>query len=189
MHARSRDIFTDKVHYYPSHGQPLLFNYVLCIQHQNPSSLILVYEDLGNPVIEELISYLQCNNIPFSLVIGSAKNDFMTFVGARNLVLSFGTFGPLSMCFNPSLINIFFFNDMNQRLVSECMSSDSSLYSVADVNGRYTSEILSNNWTNTDSQRDLMLSYGIENLHLSRWGGLFKTKSFCCNGAVITDHD
>ena len=88
----------------------------------------------------------------------------------ETLVLSFGTFGPLSMCFNSSLINIFFFNDMNKCLVSECVSSDSSLYSVADVNGRYTSEFLSNNWTNTDSQRDLMLSYGIENLHLSRWG-------------------
>ena len=170
IHVRSGDIFTDKAHYYPSYGQPPLSYYVLCIQYQKPSSIVLVYEDLGNPIIEELISYLQSKDIPFTLVSGSTKNDFMTLVAARNLVLSFGTFGPLSMCFNPSLINVFVFNDMNQRLIFECMSSDSSLYSVADLNGRYTSEVLNNNWANTDSQRDLMLSYGVENLHLSHWG-------------------
>ena len=106
----------------------------------------MVYEDLANPVIEELISYLQNKNISFSLVSGSVENDFTTLVGARNLVLSFGTFGPMSICFNTSLINIYTFNEMNNQLVSECMPSHSFLFNVMDSKGQYVSEVLSNNW-------------------------------------------
>ena len=65
IHIRSGDIFGYKAFYYPSYGQPPLAYYILCIEYQKPSIVNLVYEDLANPVIEELISYLQNKNIHF----------------------------------------------------------------------------------------------------------------------------
>ena len=166
IHIRSGDIFGDKAFYYPSYGQPPLAYYILCIEYQKPGCVNLVYEDLSNPVIEKLISYLKIKNISFSLVSGSAESDFKTLASARNLVLSFGTFGPMSICFNRSLINIYTFNEMNHQLVSECMSSDSFHLNVIDSSGKYVAEVLSNNWGNTEYQRELMLTYGMKNLRL-----------------------
>ena len=168
IHIRSGDIFGYKAFYYPSYGQPPLAYYILCIEYQKPSSVNLVYEDLANPVIEELISYLQNKNIHFSLVSGSVENDFKTLVSARNLVLSFGTFGPMSICFNNSLVNIYTFNENNHQLVSECMSSHSFLFNIMDSKGQYVSEVLSDNWGNTEYQRELMLSYSMKNLRILR---------------------
>ena len=109
---------------------------------------------------------MRYQHIPFSLVSGSAKSDFMTLASAQNLVLSFGTFGPLSTCFNPCLRRVFTFNEMNHELINECASSDSVILDVMDVSGAYVSNVLSNNWKNTEFQRELMISYGVENLSL-----------------------
>ena len=167
IHVRSGDVFAERAYYYPSYGQPPLSYYIFCIKFQKTKIIVLVYEDLGNPVIEKLISYMQNKNIPYSLVSGSVKNDFTTLASARNLVLSFGTFGPMSICFNTSLINIYTFHEMNHQLISECKSSHSLIFNIMDSNGEYVSDVLSNNWGNTEYQRELMLSYGINNLRLS----------------------
>ena len=44
--------------------------------------------------------------------------------------------------------------------------SDSFHLNVIDSSGKHVAEVLSNNWGNTEYQRELMLSYGMKNLRL-----------------------
>ena len=74
----------------------------------------------------------------------------------------------MSICFNNSLINIYTFNENNHQLVSECMSSHSFLFNIMDSKVQYVSEVLSDNWGNTEYQRELMLSYSMKNLRILR---------------------
>ncbi len=162
IHLRSGDIFRNSS---PpqSYGQPPLAFYTLAIRHFRPASVILVYEDTLNPVIQGLQSFLSGEGIPFTIHSSlNVRDDIRRLIRARALVIGRGSFARGVLCFSEQLETLYTFCEetsvsVHQNL-RQILPAGTRCFNVIDGAGTYASSIL-NGWRNTPSQRDLMCSF------------------------------
>ena len=148
IHIRSSDIFGDNPH--PSYLTPPLSYYVNIIDKNNFNEIYLIAEDRINPCINRLLQLYP--KIKFK--IQSLEEDVKLILGAKNVVMGFGTFIPslllvsdnIKELYKPSYMN----NDETDMLnkMIKVFNIELSAYKK-----RMTP------WKNTLEQRKFMLTY------------------------------
>lgn len=107
IHVRSGDIFEGVVH--PNMMQPPLQYYRHILTHENFTNVILVAQNLSNPVISPLLK-----EFPYiRLQCSSVEEDTRTVLSATHLVIGVGTFGHMLSLLSPSLESLYCFTNHN----------------------------------------------------------------------------
>lgn len=166
IHIRSGDIFESKI-IHPNYGQPPLSFYLLVINHFQPKSIILIFEDFKNPIINLLINHI--NEINCELKVqkkSSLKNDVSYLFTAKNVVCGNGTFVPGILLGSENIKTLYIFEPPDDYKYKWSLENVKNLFKVSDNNGFYKRSILSKNWNASNYQLWLMKSYSIDNLKL-----------------------
>jgi len=163
IHIRSGDVFVRKN--LGNWGQPPLAFYKTVISSRSWRDVTIVSEDLSNPVIGPLISYLRESKISFAFQSGSLAEDLGHLLGFRNLVVGRGTFGPAVVALSPNVDTVYFFED---RFSPSIPNKVERLFRVSDNLGDYRRSVLSGNWKNEADQKKLMVTYDTSALTMQR---------------------
>lgn len=161
IHLRGGDVFGSRD--VRNYGQPPLAYYELVLDHDKPKHVLIVYQDLLNPVLQGLINHCELKGIGYSTQSGSLREDVETLLGAAKLVAGRGTFMPAIVGLSPRVEKLYFFED---KFVLQPPRGGFQLWRVHDRLGKYRDEVLSGNWENSDAQRQLMLNYAQSNLEI-----------------------
>ena len=154
IHLRSGDVFGTNPH--PGYGQPPLSFYRLIVDSRKWESVEVVAEDSSNPCRDPLLSYLAECGIPASVTGETLADATRALSSARNLVASRGTFAPAILYLTEATKKVFVFNGEIDKIPGGPQHSYQNVY---DDSGTYTEAVLSSNWRNSKSQRQLMLDY------------------------------
>jgi hypothetical protein len=168
IHIRSGDIFSNDIH--PSYGQPPLAFYIKALSHYNPEFVILVFEDMSNPVIQALISYLESKSVDYTIKSSlHLRDDIKVLVAAKALVMGRGTFMWGVLCFNCAIETLYTFGEQAlDAVLPQEPGRRISHYIAEDNTGQYNRSVMQNNWQNSEDQRRLMLSYPVSKLVLRK---------------------
>lgn len=148
IHIRSSDIFGVNPH--PAYLTPPLSYYVNIINKNNFNEIYLIAEDRINPCINKLLELYP--KIKFK--IQSLEEDVKLILGAKNVVMGFGTFIPslllvsdnIKKLYKPSYMNNDELDILNR--IIKVFNIELSVYKT-----RMTP------WKNTLEQRKFMLTY------------------------------
>ena len=158
VHVRSGDIFGEKINKY--YGQPPLCFYEGIIKRWGFRRVYILTEDTRNPVIAPLVLRHKAK-----LIKADLPQTIGYVLGARNLVLSFGTFLPALLRLVPdgterkkgrkttTTRRIFRYGnrlEVNSVVWKRFYFTEPSEY--------YTANLLSENWNNTREQLDIMVN-------------------------------
>ena len=163
VHFRAGDIFSGPVH--PGYGQPPLEYYKLATDKSGARRVIVVYQDLGNPMVEPFIDYLRSSGREVVTQSSDLRSDLLLLFNSRELVSGRGSFLWSMHALSRKLRRFWYFHwpfdaspFARQDVVTNCIS---------DERGEYMKSILWGNWGNTDEQRNLMLTYPADALTLN----------------------
>jgi hypothetical protein len=166
IHIRSGDVFKTNIH--KGYGQPPLAFFLKAISHYDPEGIILVFEDLANPVIAALKARIVELEIPFSVQSSSAlREDISTLVNATALVISHGTFAHGVLCFSDKIQRLYNFHFSLRAGVLPAKNPPVSQFCIRDSRGEYIKNVMSGNWENSIRQRELMLQYPERHLEIT----------------------
>lgn len=153
IHIRSGDIFENTPH--ELYFQPPLFFYKKIIDENIDKSIVIVFENKSNPIINILIDLYKNNkNIVFQS--SSVYDDILTLSNSKILVFSVGTF-PLI----PYVIS-----DSIEKIIYPDYLKNNNWFTINNNNAisiELPNYILKQ-WENTDSQKKHMINYNINML-------------------------
>lgn len=155
IHIRSGDIMVGNGAH-PGYVQPPLAFYQKIIIKNNFTSIVIVCEDHNNPTIDALAKW--SNIATFSA--GTIKEDIATIIGASYLVVSHGTFSPMLSLLSETVKNVYV------PCVPNCFMGRSPRENLPFAAEYYffPNFTKSGEWKNTNAQRELMLSYPMQNI-------------------------
>ena len=148
IHIRSSDIFGDNPH--PSYLTPPLSYYVNIIDKNNFNEIYLIAEDRINPCINRLLQLYP--KIKFK--IQSLEEDVKLILGAKNVVMGFGTFIPSLLLVSDNIKNLYKPSYMNND-ETDVLNRIIKVFNIelSAYKKRMTP------WKNTLEQRKFMLTY------------------------------
>ncbi|MFZ1024705.1 MAG: discoidin domain-containing protein [Limnoraphis robusta] len=152
IHIRSGDIFKNP---HLAYGQPPLSFYQKIVELKTWYSISLVFEDKSNPIIDPLINFAKQHCPEVHEISGNLRSDIEYLLQAQVLVVSRGTFAGGIAAISKNIKVVYHF----ETNFDTFGNPNISCLRLIDKKGFYKSEILSNNWKNTESQRQLMLDY------------------------------
>jgi hypothetical protein len=159
IHIRSGDIFIGAGSH-PDYWQPPLSFYKSVITSTKPWQVTLVFEDRGNPVIDELERFLRRTKSRLRIVDGPIGDAFREVITARRLVVSRGSFAVPMVSISKSLRKLFIFSDawpFAFEAPRRALTKKLSIFIVKDTAGSYKSKV--SPWRNSENQRNSMLSH------------------------------
>lgn len=162
IHVRSGDIFSTWVH--PSYVQPPLAFYQMVInrlkQRYAITSVLLVFEDRRNPVIDVLEIWLEKVGLEVRTQSSSVEEDIAALSEQDHLVFGIGTFGPAVTQLAGECKSVHYYEIEGlpsfPRLPNVGVAT-----AVVDKEGMY---IKAGEWANSPAQREMMVNYAEENL-------------------------
>ena len=167
IHFRSGDAFSERPH--GALGQPPLSFYEKVIEHESPVKVILVYENLANPVIERFRSFIDSRGIPVSVSSSGFRQDLAILLGAQTLVTAQGTLAEAILLLSPRIQRWISFGG-NSPPYFRRRALDSTV-AVVDPSGEYSEAILKGNWQNSPAQREMMLNFPGDKLEIREHSG------------------
>lgn len=154
-HFRAGDIFSSCIH--KGYGQPPLSYYKLALDQSAASVLVVVYEDKGNPTIEPFIDYAMRTKREVIVQSADLRSDLALLFGSTELISGRGSFLWAVHALSCNLKSFWYFHWAFDR--SAFARPGIRVNCVTDTRGEYENEIIANNWSNTESQRRMMLEY------------------------------
>ena len=151
---RSGDIFIESPN--SQYGQPPLSFYRKVITEGAWEKIYIAAEDDKNPVSGALLGFCKEKRFNHQLIRRGMRGDFEFLLGSTNICGGFTSLLPAIAKISTDLIRSFSFET---RIWEEGIEIQ-----INDANGHYKDSVLNNNWANTSEQRELMLTYSIENL-------------------------
>jgi hypothetical protein len=162
IHLRGGDVFGTRKP--KSYGQPPLAFYVKLLDSEYWSAVTVVHQDEKNPVLEPLLETCSAREIPATAHSGAVVDDIAELLRASTLVAGRGTFMPAVVGLSRNVKRVFYFHD---KFTLHPPVSGVDIIRISDAEGSYVRDVLSNNWENSDFQRNLMLTYPQSNLEFS----------------------
>lgn len=154
IHLRSGDVFAQKPH--PGYGQfPCAF-YAKIIKRVRPSRIALVAEDTRHPCFSSIRQEAENAGISFDHVGQDFESAVAHIASANKIVSSVGTFVPTVCFLFPRVREVYSFARPTLSIYPDTSSTE---YVYPDKSGEYLEKVLSFNWSNTQSQIDLMRRY------------------------------
>ena len=148
IHMRSSDIFSNNPH--PSYLTPPLSYYVNIINKNKFNEIYLIAEDRINPCINRLLQLYP--KIKFK--IQSLEEDVKLILGAKNVVMGFGTFIPSLLLVSDNIKNLYKASYMN----NDELDILNRIIKVFNIElSAYKKKMTP--WKNTLEQRKFMLTY------------------------------
>jgi hypothetical protein len=162
IHIRGGDVFGPRK---PSaYGQPPLSYYTLILDSSDWVGVTIVHGDWENPVLGPLINACEGRGTPVQLQTGLLPADLEVLLTGSTLVAGRGTFMPAVVGVSRHASRVYFFHD---KFSVDPPVEGIDMIRVSDKEGTYVRDVLSNNWENSEYQRDLMLTYPQSNLEFS----------------------
>jgi len=156
IHIRSGDIFDRNPH--PEYWQPPYSFYRNLITSTKPWQVTMVFEDRGNPVIDELEGFLRRSKIRLRIVDGPIEAAFREVITARRLAVSRGSFAVPMVAIGNNLKELFVFGaSYPYDAISRLTTKKFSIVRVRDPHDQYKSKV--SPWRNSQDQRESMLSH------------------------------
>ena len=162
IHIRGGDVFGPRKP--ASYGQPPLSYYTLILDSSDWAGVTIVHGDWENPVLGPLIEACEVRGTPASLQTGLLPADMQVLLTGSTLVAVRRTFMPAVVGVSRRASKVFFFHD---KFSVNPPVGGVEMIRVSDVEGTYVRDVLSDNWENSDYQRELMLTYPQSNLAFS----------------------
>jgi len=148
IHIRSGDIFGGWTH--ENYVQPPLSYYQKIIEEGDYSDVLVITQaDKSNPCIEGLLSW----NSNINIQCGSLREDVSAILGARNLVIGFGTFGWMLSLLSERIYKLYC-----PRVTTDLFPSHFEIPPFTIKRYNFNNYIEIGEWKNTKEQRKLMLS-------------------------------
>lgn len=165
IHLRSGDIFSAQGRVNPNYGQPPLSFYQEVIRIRRWRKVWTIFENGLNPVISPLISWLAQQRMSFEISSSNWQTDISWCLRASHLVGGRGTFLDPVLWGSTHLDKFYTFEN---PLAAERLKSRPhiALLNYVDSAGDYKDYVLTR-WTNSSPQRELMVRYPAESIHLS----------------------
>ena len=154
-HFRAGDIFSTQIH--RGYGQPPLEYYKMAVAASDAQKVIVVYEDLGNPMIEPFIDHIRATG---RLVVAQSSDlgsDLALLFSSRELVSGRGSFLWAIHALSRKLKRFWYFHRPWDE--SPLARKDIRVNCIHDQRGDYIKSIYRAGWKNTEEQRTLMLTY------------------------------
>jgi len=164
LHFRAGDVFIHPVAHY---GQPPLAFYLAAIEKERPQRTWLVFENRANPCIDAAEAWLKARRLEVVTQSSSLEEDLRVLLSARRLVIGAGTFGISVAILSTQLRRLYTFKSETWDYLR---LPGVEMVQGVDVAGSYTTALLSHNWTASDEQRALMLSYPAETIRFNDGG-------------------
>lgn len=159
FHIRGGDVFGPRRP--SSYGQPPLAYYTAIIDSAPWSAVTIVSSDQLNPTVNPLVESCRSRGIPVELQSGSLTEDLGVLLTARTLVAGRGTFMPAVCGLSRVVQRVFYFHD---KFSLYPPVPGLEIVRVSDLSGDYVRNVLSNNWSDSPAQREMMLEYSPKNL-------------------------
>lgn len=161
MHVRSGDLFGPDPH--PSYFQPPLALYLRSLQQRAWAQAHLVFEDYGNPVVPALISWCAQHALPLTLHSWGLARDLALLLRAHTLVVGRGTFMPGVVALSRHAQEVHSYWPFDEEGSWGLDHIRNCVY--RDRNQAYLKTVRP--WRDTPQQRELMLSFPVDQLELS----------------------
>jgi hypothetical protein len=161
IHIRGGDVFGPRKP--ASYGQPPLSYYTLILDSRNWAEVTIVHGDTGSPILDPLIQACADRGIAVQLSTGLLPADLAVLLTGSTLVAGRGTFMPAVVGLSRNVSKVYFFHD---KFSLDRPKDGIEVIKVRDAEGTYVRDVLSDNWENSDYQRNLMLTYPQSNLEL-----------------------
>jgi len=162
IHLRGGDVFGPRKP--ASYGQPPLAFYERILDHERWSAVTVVHEDSKNPLLKPLLESCTARKIPVTTQSEKARDDIAVLLLASTLAAGRGTFMPAVVGLSRNVERVFYFHD---KFPLHPPVAGVETIRISDKEGTYVRDVLSNNWKNSEYQRDLMLTYPQGNLEFS----------------------
>jgi hypothetical protein len=162
IHLRGGDVFGPRKP--PSYGQPPLAFYQRILDNERWSAVTVVHQDDKNPVLLPLLERCKARKVPVTTHSGTVVDDIAELLRASTLIAGRGTFMPAVVGLSRNVKRVFHFHD--KFSINPPVPGVETIR-VSDVQGTYVRDVLSDNWENSDYQRELMLTYPQSNLAFS----------------------
>lgn len=148
IHIRSGDAFNKNPNQH--YGQPPLCFYESIIEKWNFNSIYVITDDTKNPVTKKLIERYKAK-----LIRSEVFQAMGYIINAKNIVTSSGPYVPSLLRLAPdgSEKRIFRYGE-----VKSCYEDPCKNYYYTDISNYYMKNIMSGNWKNTESQKQIMLN-------------------------------
>lgn len=174
IHLRGEDVFgygvSDIRHMPINYPQPPLAFYKLTISRiisQTDFNLVLLYQDMRNPVLSLLGRYLAEKNIPFQAHRLNIFDSVSSILSCGALVSSRGTFSSAIAMLSGSTKDYYYFREVELQHMHQLCSPSSRIYLVQDLKRKYINK---GDWYNLECQHKLMLRYPTDYLSMSCLG-------------------
>ena len=159
IHLRGGDVFGPRKP--ASYGQPPLAFYETLLKHEAWTGVTVVHQDDKNPVLAPLLGACESRGIQVTTYSGEIQDDINQLLRASTLVAGRGTFMSAIVGLSRTVQRVFYFHD---KFALHPPVAGVDIIRISDEQGAYVRDVLSNNWENSDYQRDLMLTYPESNL-------------------------
>ena len=163
VHLRGGDVFSERN--VSNYGQPPLAFYLAVLRHRKWKSVVIVHQDLKNPVLEGLVAACEARNISYTTFSGALSEDLPVLLKAQNLVAGRGTFVPAVAGLSQHVKTVYFFED---KFVMFPPRSGLTIVRIVDTKGDYRASVLQGQWRNSPEQLEMMLNYPEKNLGIDR---------------------
>lgn len=163
IHLRGGDVFGRRKP--ASYGQPPLGFYTKILTNGKWRSVVIVHQDLSNPVLPELLRVCDELGLAVQTLSGELREDVEALLRARTLVVARGSFGPAIVGLSNNIEDVYYFED---KFSLAFRAQKVRVHRVIDSTGVFRSEVLSDNWEGAPHQYELMLTYDSENLSITQ---------------------
>lgn len=159
IHLRGGDVYGTRL--LPNHGQPPLAYYTKILTSGSWSAVKIIHQGPNIPILDPLVEFCRKSNIPVSTQSKSFREDMLSLLGARTLVVGRGSFAPSVVGLSPWVKTVYFFHN---GFGINPPKTGLSVRRLRDVGGEFVAKNLSHLWRNTPEQVDLMMTYPEGNL-------------------------
>ena len=147
-----------------NHGQPPLAYYTKIIRSRAWREVVIVHQGLAMPTLNPIKEFCASINLPYRTQNLSLRDDLMTLLRARALVAGRGSFLPQVVGLSRCVREVFTYESGFGLALDRSLIR---IHQVTDSSDDFRKAVLSNNWENSPSQRQLVVDYPEDTLTLT----------------------
>jgi hypothetical protein len=160
LSIRSGEIFSTFIH--REYGQPPLSYYKRVVRESSAHKIVIVAQDLANPVTLPLIDFVQEQKRELTLYIGTPDRGLQILFASKHLAGGAGSFVWAIQSLSQRIERFWFFDSTWDG----CMPSRRHVKAsrIVDQSSAYVAAVMRSNWRKSPDQLRLMTEYPEEAL-------------------------
>lgn len=153
---RGGDAFSQRPN--PTYGQPPLAYYQFVVESRDWTHVRVVSDDWQNPTLRPFLDWLDRRKTSFEYLEQDWKSDVSLLYRSRSVVAPRGSFVPAIYAISPFVEEMFHFGPVGYPI------SLTRVRTVQDIEMEYSKAMIARDWTKSNEQLSLMVSFPKEGL-------------------------